>query len=169
MSHTAKFLFLRPAAGRWPQLSAGLLGLLLVLGSCQHDAASPDHAAQMEQSIRAAEAAKVARTAAGPILSRRHDGGLYFDERYLDSIDAGPPYSARTLREKEIDKMLGWLDLVQMPIPSDFGEHENPNDSTSLSSGSETIQFANRQQKLKYIYHRIDSLKILENIPLTPH
>lgn len=106
----------------------------------------------------------------GAILSRDHDGGLYYDERYADSTDVRP-ISARTQREIAINTQLRRLHLARL------GE-----DPTSLTATAETIDsvyeqvnggrlvgYRNVTAQLADIHRKIDSLKVLEHIPLTPH
>lgn len=146
-----------------------LLGLLAVLSSCHPDAASPAQGAQLAKSIQAAQASKVARAAAGPILSQDHDGALHFDERYLDSIDIKPKssWSARTRREIAIYGELNRLELVKESLrkPS-----VKLTDSVSMGKpGEMAVRYRSNAVLLAEIYRKIDSLKVLEHLPVTPH
>ncbi|WP_156176117.1 hypothetical protein [Hymenobacter terrenus] len=95
------------------------------------------------------------------------DGELHFDERYLDSI-SGPPssFSARTWRELAIRHQLTRLKLARIPLPSGV-----PDDSVSEQAELDgpVVKFPNEAASLADIYRRIDSLKVLEGLPVTPH
>lgn len=93
---------------------------------------------------------------------------LTFDRRYLDSLSAGPPYSARTQRQLAI--MLQLKRLGMYTEPRFRSKEGNPQDSIYEHVGDgPLVGFANRAEHLADIHRKMDSLKVLENIPLTPH
>ena len=109
----------------------------------------------------------------GAILSRDHDGALYFDERYLDSQDVRPP-SARIQRELAIQTQLRRLSLVQRALaePPTHNASAPPITSDSVFenvNGGPLLGYPSEQAHLADIYRKIDSLKVLEQIPVTPH
>lgn len=100
------------------------------------------------------------------------ENDLKFDMSYYDSIDM-TPRSARTERELAIFGELQRLDMIR-----DFRKHdrekgvtpEPDTDSVSERMGDgPLLGFANKAERLADIYRKIDSLKVLEHIPLTPH
>jgi len=101
---------------------------------------------------------------------------LRVDPRYYDSIMLGNP-SARTQRELAISDQLDRLHLAQPFYHNSKGElvpvpPKQPGDSDSVfeKAGDEpVVGFANRAEQLADIHRKIDSLKVLEHIPLTPH
>jgi hypothetical protein len=106
-------------------------------------------------------------------LSQDHDGALHFDERYLDSQDVRPQ-SARIQRELAIQTQLRRLSLVQLAstIPAKRQASAPPISSDSVFEGVDggpLLGYPNGQANLADIYRKIDSLKVLEQIPLTPH
>ena len=95
------------------------------------------------------------------------DGELHFDERYLDSLYVPrSSFSARTWRELAIRHQLTRLKLARIPSP--VGEPEGPV-STQTEVDGPTVVFPNEAADLADIYRRIDSLKVLEHLPVTPH
>ena len=101
------------------------------------------------------------------------DNELHFDKRYLDSIDM-EPRSARTERELAIFIQLKRLENIKQDLLNAEGvlvplsQQPNPPFDESIGGGP-TKHFAGKAEALADIYHKIDSLKVLENIPLTPH
>ncbi|WP_046244931.1 hypothetical protein [Hymenobacter terrenus] len=95
------------------------------------------------------------------------DGELRFDERYLDSLSAPPStYSARTWRQLAIRHQLARLEMASRPFPPDL---QNDSVSERVEAGGPVVKFPNEAASLADIYHRIDSLKVLEGLPVTPH
>jgi hypothetical protein len=124
-------------------LSMGLLGLTL--------------AASCSQGPRPA-----ATTAQVPVKIRETE--LRFDERYLDSISLGPPYSARTQRQLAILNQLKRLDIAKRS-ENDSGQNDSVYEHVG---GGPLVGFPNRAAHLADIYRKIDSLKALEYISETP-
>jgi hypothetical protein len=91
--------------------------------------------------------------------------GLHFDRRYLDSISIGPPYSARTQRQMAIYVQLTRWNSLKSPYHHVDG---GSNDSTVEFVGGKRKAFATRAAHLADIRRKIDSLKVLERIPLNP-
>ena len=91
---------------------------------------------------------------------------LRFDERYDDSIGLGPPYSARTQREMAIYYHLTRLKLVTFGAKYDNGIPSNV--SEHMGDGP-FHNFPSKEAQLADIYRNLDSLKVLEHIPLTPY
>lgn len=134
--------------------SAALLGLLLLTG-CPRQEQAPTSPSPVADSI------------VPP------DGGLHFDGRYYDSIEM-TPRSPRTERELAIYNQLQRLEMTKpyrnkkgqvVPLP------KQPNDSIyeQIGEGQPSRGFANEADRLADIHRKIDSLKMLEHIPLTPH
>jgi hypothetical protein len=93
--------------------------------------------------------------------------------RYYDSIEVYPQ-SERTKRQLAISTQLHRLEDVTKPIPNRQGKivqiPKQKNDSVYEQMGYGPVRgFANEAELLADIYRRIDSLKVLEHIPLTPH
>jgi hypothetical protein len=134
----------RDLARRWLALSRSLLGLTLLIGCSQ----GPPNPANVPE-------AKPQAT----------DNELHFDERYLDSLDE--PRSARAQREMAILWQLKRLKMVRRSTYDPTA----PNDSVfdQPVAGSPLVGYLNDSAQLIDIYRRIDSLKVLENIPITPH
>jgi len=101
---------------------------------------------------------------------------LRFDRRYYDSIEL-PKRSPRTERERAIYNQLIRLDMAKPFYHNSKGElvpipPKQPGDSDSVfeQTGDEpVVGFANEAEQLADIHRKIDSLKVLEHIPLTPH
>ncbi|WP_046243480.1 hypothetical protein [Hymenobacter terrenus] len=115
-------------------------------------------------------AAALAGRPPGANLSPDHDGALYFDLRYLDSVDTEPKasWSARTRREMAIGQQLTRLRLAKRPstgtviYPGEDSTWEKPSDGPLKGYPSEDAWRAD-------IYRKIDSLKVLEHLHVTPH
>ena len=97
---------------------------------------------------------------------------LKFDRRYLDSIAAGPPYSERTRREMAIEDQLRRLELYKRSLKA------TNLDGTPIGDKGESVTelvrdkyttFPNHAAQLADIYRKMDSLKVLEKIPLTSY
>lgn len=102
-----------------------------------------------------------------------HEGGLYFDERYDDSTHVHPR-NARIQRQLAIETQFSRLGLARRRAsdkdPSRPGAPPITSDSVFEGvSGGPLIGYASEQVLLADIYRKIDSLKVLEHIPLTPH
>jgi hypothetical protein len=100
------------------------------------------------------------------------DNDLHFDMRYYDSIEM-TPRSPRTERELAIFIQLQRLKMTK-PFRNKQGQivptPESPNDSVYTQiGGSKAAGFANQAEEIADIQRKIDSLKVLEHIPLTPH
>lgn len=106
----------------------------------------------------------------GAILSRDHDGGLYFDERYLDSTDTEPEasWSARSQREMAIFMQLKRLSVAKRGIVA-AGAAAGKDSVWEQVGNGPLVGYRNEAGAFADIYHKIDSLKVLEHIPLTPH
>lgn len=147
------------------RLTSVVLALCLgLLSSCHQESSQP---VAVSQQVGSPERPP------GAILSHDHDGALHFDERYLDSQDVRPQ-SARIQRELAIQTQLRRLSLVKM----DSTEHperwikSQPFSKDSVFehvNGGPLIGYPNEQAYLANIFRKIDSLKTLEHIPLTPH
>lgn len=136
---------------------AFLACLLLAMGSCR-----PDEPASKPS---------VANGLSGVLRSDYHDGELYFDERYLDSTDTEPEssWSNRTRREMAIQTQLRRLDMATLE-GRDKPAKPNLTDSTFERVGrGPLIGYPNQAALLADIYRKIDSLKVLEHLPVTPH
>ncbi len=135
--------------------SAGLLGLLLFTGCPSQEQAPPLTPPPVADSVVP------------------HDGGLHFDGRYYDSIEM-TPRSPRTERELAIYNQLARLEMIK-PYRNKKGQivstPKQPNDSIyeQIGEGNPSRGFANEAERLADIHRKIDSLKILEHIPPTPH
>lgn len=129
-----------------------LLGLLLLTGCPSQESALPP-----------------------PPQAKDHD--LHFDMRYYDSIEMYPQ-SERTKRELAISTQLHRLENATKPLRNKQGQTleeamhipKHPKDSiyTRIGDGP-LVGFANEAELLADIHRKIDSLKVLEHIPLTPH
>lgn len=86
---------------------------------------------------------------------------LRFDVRYLDSLDH--PRSARTQRQLAIEHQLTRLHEAMSSTTSEGAVYEQ-----AVEDGP-FVGFPTKAARLADINRRIDSLKILEGIPLTPH
>ena len=145
MSRFVRVYFAGGAPRRLWAVGAGLLGLTLLTGCPQ---APPPPAPAVENDLR-------------------------FDTRYLDSLDG--PQSARTQREMAIYGQLGRLELAKRSNSRykhliDSTGKKDPTDSVfDSSNGGPLVGFPNRAAHFADIYRKIDSLKVLEHIPLTPH
>ena len=101
------------------------------------------------------------------------DNELHFDKRYLDSLDG--PRSARTQRQMAIYGQLRRLEMVRNPLFRAADsiarlKMKEPNDSVFDSTNGGPLRgFPNEAAQLADIYRKIDSLKVLEHIPVTPH
>lgn len=140
-----------------------LLAAAVLLGACHQPA--PKAAPTVDPS----RAAALAGRSPGANLSPDHDGALYFDLRYLDSTDTEPPssWSARTQREMAIGRQLARLELAKRPssgpvLPGNDSTWEKPGDGPLIGYPNEAAWRAD-------IYRKIDSLKVLEHLPITPH
>ena len=138
----------RGPAHRSLMLGAGLLGLTLLTGCPQTppQVPAPPQAANNE---------------------------LHFDKRYYDSIEM-TPRSARTERELAIFTQLQRLEMAKPPRNSKGQVIVLPKQSSDsiyeqIGEGSPARGFANEMDRLADIHRKIDSLKVLEHIPLTPH
>jgi hypothetical protein len=101
------------------------------------------------------------------------DNELHFDKRYYDSIEM-TPRSARTERELAIFTQLQRLDHIKRDLQNAEGKidplSQQPNPPFEERVGDGPIMhFAGKEEALADIYHKIDSLKVLEHVPLTPH
>jgi len=100
---------------------------------------------------------------------------LRFDERYYDSVQM-PNQSPRTKREWAIYTQLTRLHLT-LPPRNNQGElvpmpAKQPGESDSvfeINGGQPAVGWANEAQELADIHRKLDSLKVLEHIPLTPY
>ena len=107
----------------------------------------------------------------GAILSKEHDGALYFDERYLDSQDVRPQ-NARIQRQWAIYTQLRRLDLSKQAAKASVSHAGPAPTSDSVFehvNGGSLVGYANEQALSADIYRKIDSLKKLEHLPITPH
>ena len=108
-----------------------------------------------------------------PAPPQAADNELHFDKRYLDSLDE--PRSTRTQREMAIYTQLRRLEMSRNPrfrekSLSEAVQHKDLNDSVFESvAGGHLKGYRNQAALDADIYRKIDSLKVLENIPLTPH
>ncbi|WP_046246151.1 hypothetical protein [Hymenobacter terrenus] len=103
------------------------------------------------------------------------DNELHFDMRYYDSIEMYPQ-SERTKRQLAISQQLTRLENETNPVRRNgkivpMPKIKMPNDSIyeQMGEGNPVRGFANRAELLADIHRKIDSLKVLEHIPLTPH
>ncbi|WP_156176288.1 hypothetical protein [Hymenobacter terrenus] len=127
---------------RW---GMGLLGLLLLTGCPTHEPASP------------------------PPPPQAKGNELHFDMRYYDSIEM-TLQSERTKRERAIFDQLARLDMTKPPPKHVRIKMPDPTDSIyEHAAGGPVRGFANKAELLADIHRKIDSLKVLEHIPLTPH
>lgn len=97
---------------------------------------------------------------------------LTFDRQYYDSISLPPPRSARTERQLAIFMQLQRLRMTQpyrtqqgQVVPT--GEQSSDSVYEQLGVGQPRRGFANKAQELADIHRKLDSLKVLEHIPLT--
>jgi hypothetical protein len=101
------------------------------------------------------------------------DNELHFDMRYYDSIEM-TPRSPRTERELAIFLQLQRLDMTK-PFRNQKGQivpmPKQRNDSVyeQIGVGNPRRGFASEAELQADIHRKIDSLKVLEHIPLTPH
>lgn len=100
------------------------------------------------------------------------DNELHFDKHYLDSLDQ-KPRSARTQRELAILMQLKRLEMLK-PYKNKKGDtlltSKQLNDSVYERTGDgPLIGFRDEVAQRADVYRKIDSLKTLEHIPLTPH
>ncbi len=103
-----------------------------------------------------------------PTPPKAADNELHFDKRYLDSLDG--PRSARTQRQMAIYGQLRRLEMAKRTTKSTIAGQKAPNDSVfDSTNGGPLLKFPNKEAHLADIYRKIDSLKVLEHIPLTPH
>lgn len=133
----------RIPAFRLLTIGAGLLGLML-LSDCSQGPPNPANAPEAKP--QATE--------------------LSFDERYLDSLSLGPPYSARTLREQAIDRQLRRLEMAKRSAYDPAQQTDSVWDSPT---GGPLVGYPSRTAQLADIQRRLDSLKVLEHIPITSH
>ena len=108
-----------------------------------------------------------------PALPPAADNELHFDQRYYDSIDM-KPRSARTERELAIFTQLQRLEMAKPPRNSKGKVLVLPKQSgdsiyEQIGEGNPARGFANETARLADIHRKIDSLKVLEHIPLTQH
>ena len=100
------------------------------------------------------------------------ENDLKFDMRYYDSIEM-TPRSARTERQLAIFRQLQRLDMVREFRKHDRERGVTPEPDTNAIyeqvSGEPAVRFPSKAAALADNYRKIDSLKVLENIPLTPH
>ena len=147
---TMRFLPLRGPHRPSPLLLGSLSVVAVLLAGCTPDAPPPPPP---------------------PPLAQNHD--LHFDMRYYDSIEM-EPQSERTKREAAIYKQLERLRMAQphrnkqgktVPMP------KAPNDSLyeQIGEGKPARGWANAAERLADIHHQMDSLKVLEHIPITPY
>lgn len=127
----------------------GLLGLVLLTGCPQTPPKAP---------VR-------------PPRSVVKDNNLHFDMRYYDSIEM-TPRSAHTERELAIFIQLQRLESVERNLLNAEGKlvplSQQPNPSIEESMAGGPVQhFAGKAELLADIRHKMDSLKVLEHIPLT--
>jgi hypothetical protein len=158
MSFFHQVSFTRTSGRRFQAWSASLFGLLLLTGCPKQEPALPPP--------------PIARDVVPP------DGGLHFDMRYYDSIEM-TPRSPRTERELAISTQLHRLKYATKPLRNKQGQTleeamhipKQPNDSVyeQMGEGNPVRGFANEAELLADIHRKIDSLKVLEHIPLTPH
>jgi hypothetical protein len=108
-----------------------------------------------------------------PTPPQTADKELHFDKRYLDSLDG--PRSARTQREMAIYTQIRRLEMSKNPRfrakdSIELLKIKEPNDSIFESAGGGPLRGYRNQAALDADIHRkIDSLKVLEHIPVTPH
>ena len=142
----------------WLARTGGLLLLgLSCLVSCQTDPATSSAPRTLEVSQPANSLAQ-----------------LHFDKRYADSIRLGPPYSARTRRQMAIQDQLARLVMVEQELIL-VGQQ----DAAGLMAGQDSVHeyvggrlvghFVTPAAQLADIHRQLDSLKVLEHIPLTPY
>jgi hypothetical protein len=139
-----------------------LLAAALLLGAC--------HQPTPEDPLAQDRVAALAGRSPGAYLSPEHDGPLYYDLRYLDSTDTKPEnsWSARTRREMAIAQQLRRLELANRP--SNRAVAAPGQDSTWAQSGDgPLIGYPSEAAWRADIYRKIDSLKVLEHLPVTPH
>lgn len=107
----------------------------------------------------------------GPILSREHDGKLHFDERYLDSQNVRPQ-NARMQRQFAIQTQLYRLNLAKRAAsqpPNSYGPPPTSDSVFESANGGKLRGWVNNRAQLVDIYRKIDSLKKLQHLPITPH
>lgn len=143
---------MKPVRGPSCRLLAAGAGLLGLLASCTGP-------------TKPAQAVQPAHTTPRIPLTNRE---LVFDERYLDSISAGPPFSAGTQRQMAIQFELDRLDLANRPMSPELDALDDTIAMQAKANGP-LVKFPNKAALLANIYRRIDSLKTLEHNPLTPH
>lgn len=101
------------------------------------------------------------------------DNELHFDRRYYDSIEM-KHRSPRTERELAIYTQLLRLDRIKQDLQNAEGkvdplsQQPNPSFDERIGDGP-LMHFKGKAEALADIYHKIDSLKVLEHIPLTPY
>lgn len=107
-----------------------------------------------------------------PTPPQAADNELHFDKRYLDSLDG--PRSARTQREMAIYTQLRRLEMSKNPRFREKDSTERlkmkqPNDSVFERAGGGPLRGYRNQAALDAdIYRKIDSLKVLEHLPIIP-
>lgn len=140
-----------------------LLAAALLLAGCHQPAPEAPPAQDSDR------AAALAGRSPGAYLSPDHDGALYYDLRYLDSTDTEPKatWSARTRREMAIKQQLRLLDMANRPPVRPTA----PGHDSILVQGenSSLIPYPSKAEWRADIYRKIDSLKVLEHLPITPH
>lgn len=101
------------------------------------------------------------------------DNELHFDMRYIDSIDN--PRTERSKRELEIWHQLARQKLAR-PLLARYGLQSDTtgqyqrNDSTTEQIGEGPfVRWRSKAAWRRDINRKIDSLKVLEHLPITPH
>lgn len=108
-----------------------------------------------------------------PAPPQAADNELHFDKRYLDSIEM-KNRSPRTERELAIFTQLLRLERIKRDLQNAEGkvvplsQQPNPPYDERIGDG-DLVHFEGKSEALADIYRKIDSLKVLEHIPLTPH
>lgn len=101
------------------------------------------------------------------------DKDLHFDPRYYDSLDN--PRTERAKRERAILHQLSRQKMAR-PLVSYYGfRHDTTGDYYSHDTvyehvgGGPLVRWKSQAAQRQDINRKIDSLKILEHLPLTPH
>ena len=108
-----------------------------------------------------------------PAPPQAADNELNFDKRYYDSIEMKSK-SPRTERELAIFTQLLRLERIKGDLQNAEGkvlplsQQPNPPYDERMGDGP-LMHFEGKAEALADIYRKIDSLKVLEHIPLTPH
>lgn len=151
MSFFSQAPSLKTSPRRWLAWGTGLLGLVLLTGCPQTPPEAPPQ----------------------PQHPLTKNNTLHFDMRYYDSLEI-PPRSARTERELAIYIQLTRLEYIEEDLLNAEGKlvplSQQPNPSIDESMAGGPVQhFAGKAELLADIRHKMDSLKVLEHIPLTPY